>query len=483
MEELFVGRIEEKKILEKARLSQEAELVAVIGRRRVGKTYLIRSAYKNHIKFEMTGIQNGSLAEQLQHFTNRLNFHVKPTIPFQVPANWLDAFQVLSVYFDSVNLAEKIVLFFDELPWIATRRSGFLKAFGLFWNSWASQNNVVIVICGSAASWMIQKVVRDKGGLHNRITKRIQLEPFNLAETQAYFNSKSFNLDPYQIVQIYMALGGIPHYLKEVTGGQSAAQNIDRIFFSRGGFLKEEFSLLYPALFENSEQHVKIIKLLGAKWQGLTRKELIEEGKFSDGGSVSKILEELIYSGFIKTFYNYGKRKKGVIYRLMDEYSIFYLKFIENKRLEEKGMWKKFSQTQTYKIWTGFAFENVCLKHISQIKKALGISGVYSETSTYLSKQVEGRSGIQIDLLVDRNDHVINLFELKFYNSDFRISKDYAKELRTKRTTFKENTKTRKQIFWTLITTFGLEVNEHSIGLIDQVLTMDALFEEEDSSW
>lgn len=479
MKNIFVGRKEEKRVLKKALLSPEAELVAVIGRRRVGKTYLVRSVYKDQIRFEMTGIQNGSLAEQLQHFTNRLNFHVKPTIPFKVPRNWLEAFQMLSLYFDSIDLTEKIVLFFDELPWIATRRSGFLKAFGAFWNNWASQNNVVIVICGSAASWMIQKVVRDKGGLHNRITKRIQLAPFNLAETQAYFSSKSFNLDPYQIVQVYMALGGIPHYLKEVEGGQSASQNIDRIFFSRSGFMKEEFDLLYPALFENSEQHVKVIKLLAEKWQGLTRKELIEVGKFSDGGSISKVLEELIHSGFIKPFFNYGKRKNGMLYRLMDEYSIFYLKFIENKRLEEKGMWKKFSQTQAYKIWTGYAFENICLKHVPQIKKAMGISGIYSESSTYFAQGKGGNPGTQIDLLVDRNDHVINLFELKFYNADFRINKDYARELRTKQAIFKENTKTRKQLFWALITTFGLQENEHSIGLIDQVLTIEDLFTEE----
>lgn len=388
---------------------------------------------------------------------------------------------MLVLHFDSLDLTTKIVLFFDELPWISTRKSGFLKAFGVFWNSWASQNKVVIVICGSAASWMIQKVVRDKGGLHNRITRRIQLEPFTLAETQAYFISRSVRFDPYQIIQIYMAMGGIPHYLKEVEGGQSAAQNIDRIFFSKGSFLREEFDLLYPALFENAEHHIKIIRILASSWQGLSRNELIAAARFSNGGTVTKTIEELIHSGFIMPFYSFGKKKKGIRYRLMDEYSIFYLRFIENKRMEETGMWNKFSQTQSYKIWTGSAFENICLKHTPQIKKAIGISGIYAETSTYRGPGSDGNPGAQIDLLIDRNDHVINLCEIKFYNTNFTVTKSYAQELRTKMAVFQNDTKTRKQLFWTLITTFGLNVNEHSIGWVDQVLTMDVLFREEDT--
>ena len=478
---IFIGRAEEKKILHKAIQSPEGELVAVIGRRRVGKTYLVRSIYEGRIQFEMTGIQNGSREEQLRHFTDRFNFHVKPNISYKPPKDWFEAFQMLTLHFESQILEEKLVLFFDEFPWISTRRSGFLKAFSLFWNSWASQRNVVVVICGSAASWMIQNVVRDRGGLHNRITRRIHLSPFNLAETKAYFKAKKINFDHYQLIQLYMSMGGIPHYLKEVEGGLSAAQNIDRIFFSKSGFLKEEFHLLYPALFENAENHINIIKILASKWQGVSRKEIIENGSFPNGGSITKVIEELEHSGFITPFFTFGKKKKGIRYRLTDEYSLFYLKFIDNKRLEERGMWNKFSQTQTYKIWSGYAFENICMKHIPQIKKALGITGVYSETSTYRSLGNDELPGVQIDLLIDRNDHVINLFELKFYNADYVMTKSYARELRNKMAIFKANTQTRKQLFYILLTTFGLTPNEHSIGLIDRVLTMDILFQEEDA--
>ena len=276
-----------------------------------------------------------------------------------------------------------------------------------------------------------------------------------------------------------MALGGIPHYLKEVEGGQSATENIDRIFFSKSGFLKEEFGLLYPALFENANLHIKIIRLLAKKWQGLSRKEIVSLGKFSNGGGLTKVIEELQHSGFIMPFYTFGTKKNGIRYRLMDEYSIFYLKFIENKRLEEKGMWNKFSQTQTYKIWSGYAFENICLRHIAQIKKALNLDAIYSETSTYRSSSSKKTKATQIDILIDRNDQVINLLELKFYNKDFVMTKSYADELRNKMTVFQKNTNTRKQLFWSLMTTFGIEHNEHSRSIINNTLTMDVLFEEE----
>ena len=479
MKNIVIGRKEETAVLGKALQSDEAELVAVFGRRRVGKTYLVRSVYGQSIKFEMTGIQKGTLREQLQQFTNRLNFHAKPTVSFRAPSNWLDAFQMLTLHFDSQTLGEKIVLFFDEVPWMATRKSDFLKAFGVFWNSWASQSNVVVVICGSAASWMIQKVVRDKGGLHNRITRRIHLQPFNLAETEAFFASKSCNLDRFQIIQLYMAMGGIPHYLKEVEGGLSAAQNIDKIFFSKSGLLHEEFGQLYAALFENAQNHVQIIRVLAEKWQGLTRKEIVEIGKFPNGGTITTVLEELEQSGFIQPYYTFDKQKKGIRYRLTDEYSMFYLKFIENKRLEEKGNWEKFSQTQVWKIWTGYAFESLCLKHIPQIKKALGISGIYSEASTYRSHATDEMPGIQIDLLIDRKDQVINLFELKFHNTEFIMTKAYAQELRTKLAVFKANTQTKKQLFLTFLSSFGLYANEHSTGLVDRSLTMEVLFLEE----
>jgi AAA+ ATPase superfamily predicted ATPase len=469
----FIGRTEEVNILQGALKTTESEMVAVIGRRRVGKTLLIRSAYKKNIVFEMTGSQKSSLKEQLQNFANQLQLFSKSPVPIAVPVSWPAAFRQLSSFFDKQKSSQKKVLFFDELPWLASHKSRFLSAFGYFWNTWASQKNIVVVICGSAASWMIEKVVNNKGGLHNRITKLISLAPFTLAETKKYLLSRKIPLNYYQTIQLYMVMGGIPHYLKEIEAGKSAAQNIDSICFGKNGILKDEFSNLYPSLFDNASNHISIIRALATKWKGLSRKEIIDITKLPDGGSVTKYLTELSQSGFITPYMPYGKTKKDTLFRLTDEYSLFYLKFIENKR---KQSWLNLSQLQTWKSWSGYAFENICLKHSQQIKNALGISGVYSEESSFVYKGDEHAKGFQIDLLIDRLDNTINLCEMKFHESEFTITQAYAKTLRERIAQFKTQTKTRKNVFLTFISTFGIKPNLHSIGIVNQEITMDVLF-------
>ncbi len=477
MEKILIGREKEKEILLEALASAEAEMVSVIGRRRVGKTFLVRTVYKDAICLEIEGIQNAPRKEQLKDFTIRLNRAAKSAEEIKVPTNWLDAFYLLIDYLENLGDEKKKVIFFDELPWLATHKSGFLRALGMFWNSWASRHNVVVVICGSAASWMIQKVVNHKGGLHNRITKRLHLKPFTLGETSAFFKSRNINFDPYQIIQIYMAMGGVPHYLKEIKAGKSAIQNIQDTCFSETGLLRDEFSRLYPALFDKAELHISLVRTLFEKKQGMTRRELIRKAKLSSGGTVSKILTELKHSGFIEIYHTYNKKKKDQLIRLTDEYSLFYLQFIENNIQDEPDVWQRLSQTQPYKSWSGYAYENICLKHIPSVKKTLGISGVYATSFAFSSKNTASQKGTQIDLLIDRNDHVINLFEIKFYNTTLTLTKTMADGLREKMRIFQETTKTNKQLFWGLITTFGLVPNQHSIGLIEQVIRMEDLFD------
>ena len=477
MKEL-IGRKEEIEILQSALKSNEAEMVSVIGRRRVGKTFLINNVFDKNIVFSMTGIQYSPMEEQLRNFSYQLNEYAKTKIPYKVPKDWLEAFQILISFLKKKLKGEKRVVFFDELPWIATPRSGFLRGLSFFWNSWAVQENIVVVICGSAASWMIKKVVHHKGGLHNRITKRIILDPFTLSETEKYLLSRKIRFDRYHILQMYMTMGGIPHYLKEIKGGKSATQNIDQICFSKTGLLKDEFTKLYASLFSNPENHIAVIRILSKKRKGLTRKEIVKYGKIPEGGSIQRVLEELEQSGFISIYLPFGKKKKEKLFRLTDEYSLFYLQFIEGKIFKEKQIWEKLSQTQACKTWSGYAFESICLKHISAIKKALRISGVYTEASSYVKKGTAEEKGLQIDLLIDRNDHVINLFEIKFYNNTYTITKKEAEELRNKMGLFQRVTKTRKQIFWSFITTFGLEENMYSLDLMNQSLTMNDLFEE-----
>jgi hypothetical protein len=476
MDVKLVGRKQEQEILRKALQSTEAEMVAVIGRRRVGKTFLVSNVYREQIVFEMTGIQNGSLTNQLTNFADQLTEFAKPSLPLKQPDNWLEAFQLLRTYLKQLPGKAKRVIFFDELPWIATHKSGFLDALGYFWNSWASREAIVMVICGSAASWMIQKVVNNRGGLHNRITRRIFLEPFTLGETEEYLRSRNILFTRYQIIQLYMAMGGIPHYLKEVEGGRSATQNINHICFSKNGLLKNEFLRLYPSLFANADNHFAVIRVLGEKPQGLTRRQLIEMSGLPDGGGFSKVLDELTHSGFISAFRTFGKKKKAKLYRLTDEYSLFYLKFMENKEYEGPDIWNHLSQTQSYKSWSGYAFESICLKHIQQIKKALDIAGIYSLSSSYYKPGTESDPGIQIDLLIDRKDQAISICEMKFYTTEFTLSREYAQKLTRKMEIFRETTKTKKQLFLVFITTFGLKPNEYSLGLVDRTLTMDDLF-------
>ncbi len=476
MENTLIGRKEEQAQLAKALASSEAELVAVTGRRRIGKTFLVTTVYQKHIAFDIIGVQNGSLETQLQNFADQLGFYSKPLFPIKTPKNWSEAFRLLRDYLQNIETTSKQVLFFDELPWLSGQKSGFLEAFGYFWNSWAVRQNLVIVICGSAASWMIQQVVNDKGGLHNRITRHIYLEPFTLAETEAYLQSRQALFNRYQITQLYMALGGVPHYLKEIDPEKSAIQNIDHLCFSRKGSLSDEFNRLYPSLFTNADNHITTIRTLAQKNQGMSRNELVEKSKLANGGGLTKTLDELMHSGFIAEYFPFGKKKKEKIYRVCDEYSLFYLQFIEKHRYQKGSIWQSLSQSPAYTTWAGYAFEGICLKHTEQIKHALGISGIYTFASSFYKKGNDQTEGVQIDMVLDRNDHTINLFEIKYYNKPFALTKDYAEALQQTLWQFQDSTKTTKQVNWVFITTFDLTANTHAVGLISKVLTLNDLF-------
>lgn len=472
MKKIIIGREEEQKMLAEIALANAADMLAITGRRRVGKTYLIKTFFENHMHFEFSGILNAGTDQQLQSFAIALAKQSKKRVSKNVPKNWMEAFHQLANYLDSLN-TKKLVVFIDELPWLDAHKAKFLPALDWFWNSWASTKNILLIICGSAASWMASKVINNRGGLHNRVTKRMHLQPFNLTETEAYLKYNGITLSRYHILQLYMALGGIPHYLKEIKKGQSAAQNISRICFEKNGLLINEFDNLYNALFVNARQHVSIIQALAAKQKGLSRKELLAATKLKDGGSFSKLLAELEQSDFIVAYAPFDKIKKETLYRLIDEYSLFYLKFIRNKK---NINWLQLSATASYKSWSGYAFENVCMKHIQKIKIALGIASVYTEQYSFAYKGNATNDGTQIDLLIDRNDNVINICEAKFYDKPFSITKAYADELRKKMMIFQEKTKTKKSLFITVISTYGIVENMHSVGFVQQEITMDNLF-------
>lgn len=474
--QILISRTEERKRLEMALASNKPELVALIGRRRVGKTFLVRQTYNEHIKLEVTGLQKDKQKGQLRNLLLSMRAHGLDAETDKQPDNWLDAFFLLTQKLEQLDVKEKYVVFFDELPWMAGKRSDFISGFSYFWNSWASKQNIVVVICGSATSWMIEKVINDKGGLHNRITDILHLHPFTLKETEEFLSAKHINYPRYQILLLYMTLGGIPMYLDFVRRDLSAIQNINALCFRESGFLFDEFNRLFPALFDKHERHVGVIKALASKQKGLTRKELLNITGLPNGGSFSKTLKELQQSGFVKTFSGMGKKKKAALFRLTDSYSLFYLNQIEPNRDSHALDFEQLFLTPSFKSWSGYAYENICFSHIQQIKKKLGISGVLTKTFSYVAKSSDDLPGTQIDLLIDRMDHAIHICEIKFSQNNYILDKKTVENIRQKKTVFQYNSQTKKHLFITFITTFEMVNNKWSAEMVDQKITMDDLF-------
>lgn len=476
--EKVIGREEEKQLLQRIEKSGESELIAVYGRRRVGKTFLIRNGFKKAPSFEFSGIHHATLDQQLENFSLALT-NVSGGLPVAKPASWLMAFDMLRQYLSPFVKKERTIVFIDEFPWIDTPKSGFLPAFENFWNSWASrEKKLVIIICGSAAAWMIKKVVNNRGGLHNRVTRKIRLLPFTVGETAAFLKHRKIKLDNYQILQLYMAMGGIPQYLKEVQPGDSSVQTIDKLCFTKDGLLQDEFKNLYHSLFDSAQNHIDIVRALAKKGMGMTRNELITACKLTSGGYATQLFDELTESGFIAPYIPFGKTKTHSLYKLTDEYSLFYLKFIEGSKAAGSGTWLTFNSGSSWKSWSGNAFESIFMKHIPQLKKAIGIEAIYAEVSVWRHQPItKTDKGAQIDLLIDRKDSCINICEMKFSERPFEINKAYAKEMENKLTVFKDQTKTRKTLFLTMITTYGIKNSTSFPGLLQKEITMDTLFD------
>ncbi|MFP5081390.1 AAA family ATPase [Pedobacter sp. JCM 36344] len=476
--ETIIGRAIEKKLLLDIEKSGDAELVAIYGRRRIGKTFLIRNGFSRELAFEFSGIHHATLDQQLEGFSLALT-HASGSLPLAKPHSWLKAFEMLKQYLTPLVKSQRTVIFMDEFPWIDTPKSGFLPAFEQFWNTWASrQPKLVVVICGSAASWMITKIINNKGGLHNRVTKRIRLLPFTIGETAAYLKNRKIKLDKYQLLQLYMTMGGIPHYLKEIVLGESAAQMIDKLCFTKDGLLVDEFKNLYFSLFDNAQSHIDIVKALAKKGKGLSRQEIIDTCKLTTGGHATKLLDELIESGFIADYTPFGKTSRNKLYKLVDEYSLFYLKYIDGSKATGSGTWLKAMTGQSWTSWSGNAFESICLKHIPQIKKAMGIEAIYTEESVWrYQPKAKTEKGAQINLLIDRNDGCVSVCEMKFSAKPFEITKTYANELNNKIDCFQQQTGTKKTVFLTMVTTYGVKKPGSHPGLVQSEVLMDALFD------
>jgi AAA+ ATPase superfamily predicted ATPase len=451
----LTGRKSEIAELNEASSSGRPEFVAVYGRRRVGKTFLVKSLFEKDFTFFFTGIANSDRQESLSRFSEAISEYSAAAT--DVPKDWFDAFRILRSVLERSRRGRKIV-FLDELPWMDTPGSNLIKALEYFWNSWASaRDEIMLIVCGSAASWVIDKLLNDHGGLYGRITRRIRMEPFTLGECEQYYAENGFVYSRRQIVEGYMVFGGIPYYLNMLRKRESIVKNIERLCFDRGGALRMEFDHVFASLFRNADRHRRIIEALATKSKGLSRGDIAGAASIPNGGNLTKALSELEASGFIRAYGPFVGKKKGMLYQLIDPYTLFYLRIIARSPDDDKYYWAKYRESAGFRSWSGYAFEQVCLSHTMQLKKGLGVSGVISRTYSWRSAHSD--PGAQIDLVIDRNDGVISLCEIKFSDSEYAITKEVDASLRRKREVFRNETRTKKAVQLVMVTLNGLKQN------------------------
>ena len=474
MAERIIGRKLEQSVLSECYESGKAELVAVYGRRRIGKTFLVKNFFKDGFSFYLTGIYQGTRKEQLLFFNKQLCDY--SGIPYPEAENWFDAFDQLKHYLLNLPEDKKAVVFIDELPWLDTPRSRFVKAFELFWNSWAAERtNLKMIVCGSATTWMMSHILGNRGGLHNRVTRRIKLSPFNLAETEEYLKTKGVVWNRHQIAEAYMIFGGTPYYLEMLRKSYSLPQNVDSLFFSETAELKDEYSFLFRSLFNDSSLYRGIVELLAKNSRGMSRAEMMSALKQEDGGNFTRALDNLCDCDFLRRYSAFGKVERDVLYQLTDLFTLFYLRYVKNSNNRDAHLWTNMIDSPEHRSWSGYSFEQLCLHHIPQIKNALGISGVQSDVCSWFCQANEEHSGGQIDLVIDRRDQIINLCEMKYATGEYEITEKYEKALLERRELFRTTTKTRKALHLTMVTTYGLKSNLHS-GNIQSQIVLDDLF-------
>jgi uncharacterized protein len=486
----LIGRNEETKALSQLYESDSPEFLALYGRRRIGKTFLIREFFKSKegcIFFNVTGAKDAPMREQIKHFTSQLSDTFYSGIELKEGKNWDEAFaQLTKTIKEQTPQDKKIVLFFDELPWMSTHRSRLLDMLDYYWNQhWSQDKRIKLIICGSSASWIINKIIHNRGGLHNRVTKEMHLESFNLSQMKHFLHARKIKLNDRQILQLYMVTGGVPFYLTKIEKGLSAAQIIESLAFSKTGFFLEEFDKLFSSLFDNSDDYIALVKLLAKNRYGIGQRKLLEKlGKKAVGGKGKKMLNDLEQTGFIMSFKPLYNIKRGIYYRLTDEYTLFYLKWIEPikkgfaKTALEPNYWQEIQTTPEWYNWQGYAFESVCYKHLINIRRALHLSPrALPSTWRFIPKPGSQSRGAQIDLLFDRTDDAISLCEIKYTDEPFTLAKDYVDNIMQKIAVFKERTHTKKQIFIAFISANGIKNNYYADEIIDKTVTLTDLFE------
>ena len=470
----LIGRKLEQAKLQACMESERSEFVVVYGRRRIGKTFLVRRFFRDNYAFSFVGKHEMGREQQLTEFAKELMRYSHSTFVPQLK-NWTEAFDALQRLLETYGIPDKKVVFFDEMPWMDTPKSDFVSALENFWNGWANmRDDIVLVACGSATSWMVDKLLHNQGGLFNRITQKLYLRPFKLSEMEQYLDEKHFGWNRYQIAQCYMILGGIPFYLTLLNPKLSLLSNIDELFFADAhAMLRTEYNELYSTLFKRPDNYLAVIRMLTERKEGFTRKEISEKTKLG-GAALSKILSDLEQCDFIFSYARYGNAKNNAIYRIKDFYTLFYYKYVNGIDTKDSLRWTHLSSTPQVSSWQGFSFELLCLLHLDEIKKALGIDRILNDASAWRSRQPEQNT--QIDLVIERADHNINLCEMKFSSGMYAIDKGYEQKLRERMSIFLAETMTRCSTRITMVTTYGVLQNKHS-GIVNDEVLLDDLFE------
>jgi len=351
-----------------------------------------------------------------------------------------------------------------------TQKSNFVSALEAFWNGWASaRNDILLIVCGSATSWMTDKIINNRGGLHNRLTHRIRLEPFTLRECEEYLQNRGVVATRMQILEYYMAMGGVPYYWSFIDKSLSPAQNLDAMFFSANGELRDEYDHLYSSLFKQPQRHLAIVTALGTKKACMSRIELLEATRQTDNGAFGVALEELVECGFLRRFRMPGKKNRDLVYQLIDNYTLFYYRFLSQLDADESGSWAAQQSEARVRVWRGLSFERVCLQHLHQVKFGLGISGISTKAYAWRSPEA------QIDLLIERGDDAVNICEMKYSSDEYVLSREEHDKLVHRRETYCRSEKPKGAVYLTLITPKGLVGN--ALGNdIQSVVTLEDLF-------
>ncbi len=472
----IISRKEEKKDLEYCERSKKSELICVYGRRRVGKTFLVEQTFRD-FAFRAVGLEKGTTKQQLKSFGQRL-IEYGDDIK-QTPENWFEAFsrldKILSGESIRRSLNGKKIVFLDEFPWFATKKSDFLVAFEDYWNRRGTQDgDLLFIICGSATSWIIKNVIKNTGNMFQRVTKKICVEPFTLAETELFFKDREFDWSREQIAECQMIFGGLPFFFDLMNTSQSLVKNINRLLFDKDALFGDETKKLLDATLSESPIYEKILSKLAFARYGIKKSELQVEIA-APNGTYGRAVQDLVDCGYVIEYKKKYEEYNPLYIQLVDPFLLFHYHYLsKEKRIDSYE--DLIGNIGRYDNWRGTAFEILCLNNTASIKSALGIRGVKTECYPWYNSTDKKNERVQIDMVIERADKITNLCEIKYTNKPFVIDASYEQELIKKRDIFKEKTGTSQALKVIIISAAGVSGTRYT-SYISDIITLDDIFE------